>query len=214
MTRVAIIAPALALRAGLDALLSHETDIEVVVEATSIEAVDCLPAPIDVWIFVVEPINLPDLDLLQAHGNAAVLFLVTGEAAAYRLIRAGLVRQLSSNTWGVLSLDVSADELLAAIHALEMGLVVIAPFLAEGVLSDALSTEMDGVRSLPDHLTGREVEVLQYLSQGLTNKQIAVMLDISEHTVKFHISSIYAKLGVMNRAEAVRVGIQHGLLVI
>jgi len=53
---------------------------------------------------------------------------------------------------------------------------------------------------------------LQLLAHGLANKQIAIRLGISEHTVKFHISSIYAKLGVTNRTEAVRVGVQRGLV--
>jgi DNA-binding NarL/FixJ family response regulator len=63
-------------------------------------------------------------------------------------------------------------------------------------------------------LTEREIQVLQLLARGLANKQIAVSLEISEHTVKFHVSSIYAKLGVTNRTEAVRSGIQHGLIVL
>ncbi len=63
-------------------------------------------------------------------------------------------------------------------------------------------------------LTGRETDVLQLLSQGLANKQIAMLLQISEHTVKFHISSIYTKFGVTNRMEAVRFGVQQGLVVL
>ena len=61
-------------------------------------------------------------------------------------------------------------------------------------------------------LTGREIEVLQYVAQGLANKQIGLAMGISEHTVKFHISSIYAKLGVSNRTEAVRRGVRLGLI--
>ena len=56
--------------------------------------------------------------------------------------------------------------------------------------------------------------MLQLLAQGLANKQIALALGISEHTVKFHISSIYAKLGATNRAEAVRLGVLRGLIVL
>jgi DNA-binding NarL/FixJ family response regulator len=56
--------------------------------------------------------------------------------------------------------------------------------------------------------------VLQLLAHGLANKQIALALNISEHTVKFHVSSIYNKLGATNRTEAVRAGVQRGLVVL
>jgi DNA-binding NarL/FixJ family response regulator len=67
---------------------------------------------------------------------------------------------------------------------------------------------------LHEPLTARETEVLQLLAQGLANKQIAVALGISEHTVKFHISSIYGKLEVTNRTEAVRAGARRGLVLL
>ncbi|HEY5902473.1 MAG TPA: helix-turn-helix transcriptional regulator, partial [Anaerolineales bacterium] len=63
-------------------------------------------------------------------------------------------------------------------------------------------------------LSDREIEVLELLAQGLANKQIAGALGISEHTVKFHVSSIYTKLNVTNRAEAVRQGVRQGLIAV
>ena len=63
-----------------------------------------------------------------------------------------------------------------------------------------------------EDLTDRELQVLQRLAEGLANKQISVLLGISEHTVKFHVSSIFSKLGVANRTEAVRLGLQKGLV--
>ncbi len=65
-----------------------------------------------------------------------------------------------------------------------------------------------------EQLTARELQVLQLLARGLPNKQIALQLGISEHTVKFHVSSIYARLGVSSRTEAVRRGVQQGLVVL
>jgi NarL family two-component system response regulator YdfI len=65
---------------------------------------------------------------------------------------------------------------------------------------------------LVEQLTPREAEILELLAQGLANKQIALYLQISEHTVKFHISSIFTKLGATNRMEAVRMGLQLGLI--
>jgi len=63
-------------------------------------------------------------------------------------------------------------------------------------------------------VTQREMDVLQLIARGLSNKQIALALKISEHTVKFHLSSLYAKLGATNRTEAVRIGTQQGLIVL
>jgi len=65
---------------------------------------------------------------------------------------------------------------------------------------------------LLEPLTARETEVLQMIAQGLANKQVALLLNISEHTVKFHLSSLYAKLNVSSRTEAVRAGLSLGLI--
>ena len=63
-------------------------------------------------------------------------------------------------------------------------------------------------------LTRREREVLDWLAEGLTNRAIAARLGISDHTVKFHVASIYGKLGVSTRAEAIRRGLRRGLITI
>jgi DNA-binding NarL/FixJ family response regulator len=65
-----------------------------------------------------------------------------------------------------------------------------------------------------EHLTGREIEVLRLIANGRSNKQIASQLRISEHTAKFHVSSVLAKLGASSRTEAVSLGILRGLVAI
>ncbi len=107
--------------------------------------------------------------------------------------------------WGV-----EGETLLAALAALAEGLSVGLPgwFKHLAQLAGPSMTSHTG----EEHLTPREVEALEQLAQGLTNKQIALALGISEHTVKYHVSAIYAKLGVMNRVEAVRVGARRGYL--
>ena len=65
---------------------------------------------------------------------------------------------------------------------------------------------------LSEEITSRETDVLRMLAQGLVNKDIAARLGISEHTVKFHISSILDKLGASTRTEAVTLGIRRGLI--
>jgi DNA-binding NarL/FixJ family response regulator len=109
--------------------------------------------------------------------------------------------QRSFQVWGVLPTDASAEELTAAIHALSQGLIV-------GSSTLLFESESEPLTRGP--LTDRESEVLGLLAKGLANKQIAVALGISEHTVKFHVSSIYSKLNVTNRTEAVREGLRGG----
>ncbi len=72
--------------------------------------------------------------------------------------------------------------------------------------------ELSDEDSLIEALTAREQEVLQLMAQGLANKQIALSLGISDHTVKFHLSSLYSKLGSSSRTEAVKRGIELGLI--
>ena len=103
--------------------------------------------------------------------------------------------------WGVLPNDTSADELTAAVHALSQGLIV-------GTSTLLFELENDPISQGP--LSERESEVLGLLAKGLANKQIALALGISEHTVKFHVSSIYTKLNVTNRTEALREGLRGG----
>jgi DNA-binding NarL/FixJ family response regulator len=113
------------------------------------------------------------------------------------------VRELrrSLRLWGVLPGDASGEELAAAVHALSQGLIVG---------TSTLLFESESEPSSHGPLTERELEVLGLLARGLANKQIAVGLGISEHTVKFHVSSIYSKLNVTNRTEAVREGLRGG----
>ncbi len=132
----------------------------------------------------------------EEHLGVPVLFLETEPVDIRNLLG-------SSTAWGVLPLDSSAGELQAAVRALASGLLVAAPSLA----SAAEGSVPDG-DSGP--LTERETEVLALLSRGMANKQIAVALGISEHTVKFHVSSIYTKLNATNRTQAVREGLRHG----
>ena len=117
-----------------------------------------------------------------------------------RLLNIREMRRLFK-VWGVLPNDVSAEELTAAVHALSQGLVVG---------TSTLLFESEGESLSQGPLSDRESEVLGLLAKGLANKQIALALGISEHTVKFHVSSIYTKLNVTNRTEALREGLRGG----
>jgi DNA-binding NarL/FixJ family response regulator len=112
----------------------------------------------------------------------------------------------------ILSREINAEEIRLGILAAEAGLVLLHPSSAQNLGRRTLALEHDA-DSL-EALTAREQEVLQLVSLGLGNKEIAARLNISDHTVKFHISSILGKLGAATRTEAVSEGIRKGFITI
>jgi DNA-binding NarL/FixJ family response regulator len=105
---------------------------------------------------------------------------------------------------GLLPTDATAQQIDAALRAVAAGLTVRGPGLRNGTFG-ALTEELGPL------LTPREVEVLQALSDGLSNKAAARRLGISPHTVKFHIEALFRKLDANSRAEAVAKGLKRGL---
>jgi two-component system, NarL family, response regulator YdfI len=126
------------------------------------------------------------------------------------LTRTELRRELHSGVRAVLPRDATDVELAAAIEAVASGLTVLSPDDMDVLLPPAPET----VAEVTEPLTARESEVLALLSQGAANREIAHRLGISEHTVKFHVSSVLAKLGASTRTEAVARGMREGLIVI
>jgi len=110
---------------------------------------------------------------------------------------------------GWLPADASAAELIAAIFAIAQNFVVLTPEQRKLWLH-AQPEDNDSVFS--EALTRRELQVLRMLADGLGNKEIAQQLGISEHTAKFHVAQILAKLGATSRAEAVALGMRRGLV--
>lgn len=210
MIRVAIVAPALALRAGLRALLVQGGEIDVQAEGAALSELSPELEVVDVLVIAEEIVNRPELEQALAKVESlAVLLLVEAEPGAARILTG-----LKLPAWGVLSLDCTGEELQAAVKALNQGLLVGTASLMEPFFTP-YTQEGEGVEeTLVEKLTERESQVLQLLAQGLANKQIALALGISEHTVKFHVSGIYTKLGVTSRTEAVRQGVRRGLVVL
>jgi len=176
-----------ALRAGLRALLSSDKTIKVVSDSLDEQN------EADVIITSASPASRVDNEV-DSSSSAGILLLSDDQLNVQEMRR-------SSQVWGILPTDSSAEELTAAIHALSQGLIV-------GTFTLLFESESEPIEHGP--LTDRELEVIGLLAKGLANKQIAVSLGISEHTVKFHVSSIYTKLNVTNRTEAVRAGLRGG----
>ncbi len=200
--RVFVVAPTPMVRAGLRSML-EAADLVVVGEAGSPAGPVPEPSLSDADVLLVaDEESLEETALAVAEdGTQSLVLLSDDEGAASKL------RDLSLRGWGIVPPDAPSEELGAAVAAAAQGLVVLPKAAAEEVLGESTVVE-----ELSEPLTAREGEVLALLARGLSNKMIARELHISEHTVKFHISSLYAKLGVSNRAEAVSRGARHGLI--
>ncbi len=209
MIRVFIIAPMPMAQAGLSTMLDSDS-IRVMGTAASLDALDEQNADIDAFV-------LADATQLEAvgrnemnTGNSALIVL-----SEYDERVLGLVRQVAQYGWALLSPDAPTAQLQAAVSAAAQGLIVF-PVSAQNWLQKKTPlTTVIAHRDGPEEpLTPREQEVLELVSQGLSNKLIARRLMISEHTVKFHLSSLSAKLGASTRTEAVRKGLNHGLIAV
>ena len=131
----------------------------------------------------------PDIEIVQDLSEADV---VVGESPR-------------TGAQGALSQDVTPAQIVAAVRAAAAGLIVMPA--EEGVAFLPHSQE-----ELAEALTPREMDVLEMLAEGLSNKLIAHRLSISDHTAKFHVNSIFAKLNAGTRTEAVTRGIRLGLI--
>ena len=194
MIRLLIAAQSPVVRAGLEALVASSAGITVVGTYPDMASADELQPDV----------VLTDLILDELTPSAAIV-LLSGEgpvAWTPELLRAG-VR-------AVLSRHAAPAEILAAIESAAAGFVVIDPHELEPLLAAGSRTHAGASQAL----TPRELEVLRMLAEGAANKTIAWKLAISEHTVKFHVAAIMAKLNAASRTEAVTIGIRQGLILI
>jgi DNA-binding NarL/FixJ family response regulator len=184
--RVVVAARSNIVRAGLESMVRSNASLALSDEASA----DVLLVDGDGGSF-----DLPALPTVA-------LMDVTDPSAMNSALRAG-VR-------GIISRDASTEEIEAAIQAVHAGLVVVPPDFLQQLLPEVSPT----FETLTEPLSDRELEVLALLVEGLSNKLIAHRLSISEHTVKTHVTSILAKLGVSSRTEAVSQAIRRGLVML
>jgi DNA-binding NarL/FixJ family response regulator len=116
----------------------------------------------------------------------------------------------TAGSQGLLLRQADTNRLAAALVAVSQGLIVLDPSLTAA----ALPLKNLDTPALAEPLTPRELEVLQLLAEGLPNKTIARQLDVSDHTVKFHINAILGKLGAQSRTEAVVRATRLGLILL
>jgi DNA-binding NarL/FixJ family response regulator len=189
-------------RMGLIALVNTEPNMVIVGEAADgSQAVDLFGKHKP--DLVLMDLRMPIKDGIEAtieirshDPNARVLMLTTfdGDTDIYRALQAGAQGYVLKNATG--------QELIPAIQAVASGQRWIPKEIAKRLAS----------RKLFEELTQREVQVLQFLVKGLANKQIGEHLNISEHTVKDHLKSVFGKLQVEDRTEAVTAAIQRGII--
>jgi DNA-binding NarL/FixJ family response regulator len=187
---------------GLIAVVNSEPDMEVVAEAADGAQVVEMFQKHNPDLVLMD-LRMPGKDGIAAtreiralQPQARVLMLTTydGDTDIHRAMQAGAQGYVLKNSTG--------DKLIPALRAVAIG---------EQWIPREIATRL-ATRKLFEELTPRELEVLQQMSKGLANKEIADVLKISEHTVKDHLKNILGKLRVADRTEAVTVALQRGII--
>ena len=202
--RILVVAEDNLARMGLSSLISEFPGIAVVGQASAskdlTEDIDLYRPDIIIWDLGLDTSG--SLELLETATESDVPIVVltpdadTARAASYH------------GVYGLLPRDTEGHILLAAIMAAAEGLMTIHIRFKDVLLGVREASQ----EQMVEPLTPREMEVLQLVAQGMTNKAIALRLSISEHTVKFHVNSILSKLNAHSRAEVVTIGTRFGLI--
>lgn len=189
-------------RAGIRSLIGNEPGFEIVDEvADGVAALEaCARHRPDI---VLLDVRMPHMDGLAAtvairrdHPAIRVIILTMHESVDY------LVEALKAGAAGYVLKDATRRELISAIRQVSRGESCMNPELMTQALQRLATRPDEATRPLGESLTPRELDVLQLLVQGLTNRQIAAQLRISPGTVKVHVERIIAKLGVVDRTQA------------
>ena len=213
--RVLVAATDSIVRAGLESILRASPDMSVVGVASDPDTLATLITAQSPDVVLME-LGLQDEEpvsekLVALSTLTEVAIVLLGDTFQGDWI----TEALRLGVRAVLPRRATAEEILQAVLAAAAGLVVLHPDAID-LLLPVLSSVTQPVdeASLVQALTRREIEVLSMLAEGLGNKAIARRLSISEHTVKFHVSSIFTKLNARSRTEAVTLGARQGLIML
>lgn len=189
--------------AGLLEQLARESDALILSPVETSLEISARVSQADVIVVDVASLGAPGLqEIRDLRFDRPVLAIVTPAQAA---------EALGTQAKGVLLSGVSTAKVEAALQALHVGLRVVDPAIPAPA-APAPSHGEGGVQATGTVLTPREREVIVLMAEGLSNKQIAAKLSISEHTAKFHVNSILQKMDAQKRVEAVVRAAQQGLL--
>ena len=213
MIRVCIVEDQTIVRQGLRSLLALIPDIVVAAEAADgVEAVEVIER--EKPDVVLLDLRMPRLDgvgvlqrLRESGAQRPTLILTTfdDDAKLFEAVRAGAK--------GWLLKDVSLERLTGAIRTLAGGGTCIEPAITERIMRALEKSDMAfDAAALPEPLTARERTILRLLAGGYSNREISELLDISDGTVKNHISNLLSKLGVRDRTRAVLKAIDMGVI--
>jgi len=192
-------------REGLRGMLTGQPDFELVGEANDgVEAVD-LAHRLKPDVLLMD-LQMPGMDGVTAieqikaqRAEAQILVLTTFDRDAH------IVRAIEAGATGYLLKDAPREDLFRAVRAAARGESVLAPAVAARLMTQVRTPQEES-------LTAREIEVLEWVSKGHTNKQVGKALHISEATVKTHLIHIFGKLGVDDRTAAVTAALERGIL--
>jgi len=197
-------------RSGLVRLLEADSRVQVVGQAAdgldAIKKVTALKPDV-----ILMDLKMPNLDGIEAtrrivaeHPKVKILILTTFETDSY------VLQALRAGASGYVLKDAQIDSIVSSILAVMSGERVMASAVANRVI-DMLSGNSTP-KEFYDGLTAREVEILKLIAMGQPNKQIARRLDISEKTVRNHVSNMYEKLHIYDRSQAVLYAVRKGLV--
>ena len=213
MIRVCLVEDQTLVRQGIRSLLELADEVTVVAEAGDGEAaLGCIEqSRPDVLLLDIRMPKLDGIGVLKALANATyfppTLILTTFDDDAL------VLQGLQAGARGYLLKDVSLEHLVGAIKTLHEGKTLIHPGITDRLLRNlpqARSDHADFAALIA--LTGRETEILRLMAGGYSNKEIGRALNLSEGTVKNHVSSILSKMGVRDRTRAVLKGLEQGLV--
>jgi DNA-binding NarL/FixJ family response regulator len=197
-------------REGLKAVFDNGNDVEVIGEAGSGEEALDMVGEVKPDVILMD-ISMPGMNGIQAtklilekcpESKVVILTMLDQEGYVYEAVKAGATGYMLKNT--------SSDDLVHAIHTVFEGKALLHPDATAQLLKEFVTLADNKAKDYG--LSSREMEVLQLLSEGNTNKEIAKALWISEQTVKTHVAHIFNKLGTSDRTETVAQALRNGLV--